>query len=140
MMLAFHVTKVAKSAVMTQTNALIAEEATISKEPNVLDAPKIVLIAIQQNVLNANRISTQMGKSVHHVQKFVSDVMVQQQMIAWDVILVTIFLGRMVKMYALNVMIPVKLVIIHQIIVKNALKDTSAINLLVNAHLASSIV
>ena len=74
MMLAFHVTKVAKSAVMTQTNALIAEEATISKEPNVLDAPKIVLIAIQ--------ISTQMGKSVHHVQKFVSDVMVQQQMIA----------------------------------------------------------
>lgn len=82
MMLAFHVTKVAKSAVMTQTNALIAEEATISKEPNVLDAPKIVLIAIQQNVLNANRISTQMGKSVHHVQKFVSDVMVQQQMIA----------------------------------------------------------
>lgn len=82
MMLAFHVTKVAKSAKITQTNALIAEEATILKEPNVLNAPKIALIAIQQNVLNVSRISTQMEKSVHHVQKFVSDVMVQQQMIA----------------------------------------------------------
>ena len=79
---------------------IYVKEATILKEPIALNAPKIALIAIKHNVMNAKRIFTQLEKLVQHVQKFVSNVMVQQQMIAEAVILATIFLGTKAKFHA----------------------------------------